>query len=97
MENAPYLVPKAPPKLLSFVFPVFDEEMVLPVLRQRLLELQRHLPCPMEIIFVNDGSRDGVISGRGYKRPLQCQVNRSLIRHKQTYAGEFSKKTELRP
>ncbi|MBI1861050.1 MAG: glycosyltransferase family 2 protein [Deltaproteobacteria bacterium] len=59
MENGHYLIPRELPELLSFVFPVFNEEAVLPILKRRMGELQGSLPCPMEMVFVNDGSRDG--------------------------------------
>jgi glycosyltransferase involved in cell wall biosynthesis len=46
---------------LSIVFPIYNEEVVLPVLFARLdvvvAELTPHLG-PIEVIFVNDGSRD---------------------------------------
>ena len=45
-------------KLISLVLPVFNEEEVLPLLLPRLYALAARLPCPVEIIFVNDGSRD---------------------------------------
>jgi dolichol-phosphate mannosyltransferase len=59
METTGNLIPRDSPRLISFVLPVFDEEEVLPILRQRILELKKHLPCELELIFVNDGSRDG--------------------------------------
>lgn len=59
VENDPLLIPRPLPKLLSLIFPVFNEEQVLPLLQQRLLTLAPKFPCPAEFIFVNDGSRDG--------------------------------------
>jgi dolichol-phosphate mannosyltransferase len=46
------------PKLISLVLPVFNEEEVLPLLLPRLFALAERLPCPAELIFVDDGSRD---------------------------------------
>ena len=43
----------------SIVIPVFNEELVLPMLRPRLLELLGNLDGPSEVILVNDGSTDG--------------------------------------
>jgi len=50
------------PKLLSFVIPVFCEEAVLPLLKERLLALVGQLPCPVEYVFVDDGSHDRTVA-----------------------------------
>lgn len=42
----------------SFVIPLFDEELVLPILFHRLGELMARLDGPAEVILVDDGSRD---------------------------------------
>lgn len=48
---------------LSVVVPVFNEEQALPLMHQRLLAALRALPAPFgerfEIVYVDDGSRDG--------------------------------------
>jgi len=44
---------------LSIIVPVYDEEEVLPVFYERLTATLQTLPCAAEIVFVNDGSRDG--------------------------------------
>lgn len=46
------------PRLLSFIIPVYNEEQVLEMLYSRLSEIAEKLPCPVEWVFVNDGSRD---------------------------------------
>lgn len=46
------------PKLLSLVIPIYNEEEVLPYLRERLEKLISQLPCLVELILVNDGSKD---------------------------------------
>lgn len=50
------------PALLSFVIPVYNEAEVLPLLKERLETVSDRLPCPVEIVFVNDGSRDGSLA-----------------------------------
>lgn len=45
-------------KLVSIVVPCFNEEAVLPILRQRLTELCQDWTHEVEILCVNDGSRD---------------------------------------
>lgn len=46
------------PKLMSIIIPCYNEEEVLPLLRRELESFVSTLPCPVEIIFINDGSRD---------------------------------------
>ena len=45
--------------LLSVIIPVFNEERVLPELRRRLEAVREALPCRSEMIFVDDGGKDG--------------------------------------
>ena len=47
-----------PLQLISLVLPIYNEEDVLPLLLDRLDQLLWRLPCPAEVVFVNDGSRD---------------------------------------
>jgi len=56
------LTPRPDPALLSLVIPVYNEADVLPLLRQRLEPFLASLPCPYELIMVNDGSSDASIS-----------------------------------
>ncbi|MEI7895190.1 MAG: glycosyltransferase family 2 protein, partial [Myxococcales bacterium] len=43
---------------MSLVIPVYNEEVVLPLLHPRLQEFLTRLALPVEVIFVNDGSKD---------------------------------------
>ncbi|MGQ9623556.1 MAG: glycosyltransferase family 2 protein [Candidatus Caldatribacteriaceae bacterium] len=43
----------------SVVVPVFNEEEVLPATYRRLTEVMERLSAPYELIFVDDGSKDG--------------------------------------
>src|SRR3954471_4564268 len=56
------LHPRPDPHLLSFVIPMYNEAEVLPVLVERLDRLARTLPCAVEWVVVNDGSRDATPS-----------------------------------
>lgn len=47
------------PKRVSVVLPFFNEERNLPVLHERLRQVIHPLPYQFELVFVNDGSRDG--------------------------------------
>ena len=50
--------PRPAPSLVSFVFPVFNEEEGLPFLRSSLEHWLTGFACPVEIILIDDGSRD---------------------------------------
>ena len=45
--------------MLSIIIPVYNEEENIPVLRERLVASLEPLGRPFEVIFVNDGSKDG--------------------------------------
>src|SRR3984957_9895638 len=55
------LNPRPSPALLSLIIPLFNEEQVLPLLRERLTALLTQFPCPAELILINDGSTDRTI------------------------------------
>jgi len=56
-------------RLLSVVVPVFDEEAVVAEFNRRATETLNELPLDWELIYVNDGSRDGTPSLiRGFVR-----------------------------
>lgn len=52
----------AAPPALSIVVPVFDEDGNVEPLHAELTRVARELGRPYEIIFVNDGSRDGTLA-----------------------------------
>lgn len=52
------LKPRSNPSLLSIVIPCYNEEEVVPLLRKELDSFIETLPCPVELILINDGSRD---------------------------------------
>jgi glycosyltransferase involved in cell wall biosynthesis len=49
------------PSLLSIVIPFYNEEAAVPHLRKRLTDFLPTLPCPTELVLVNDGSQDGTL------------------------------------
>jgi len=49
---------RACPALLSLVIPLYNEEAMVPLLSARLEAFAKTLPCPYELILVNDGSTD---------------------------------------
>ncbi len=62
---------------VSIVVPVYNEEANLPTLFARLTKVLDGLGRPFEIIFVNDGSRDGslaLLKGFHDQRPTQVRV-----------------------
>ncbi len=52
------LVPRRGPDLLSIVIPLYNEQETLPHLRAQLTGFLEGLPCPAEVMIVNDGSSD---------------------------------------
>lgn len=74
------LVPVAPARRehldLSLVVPVFDEEESLGELHRQLSEVLDTLPLASEIIYIDDGSRDGTLQGLEelHRRDRRVQV-----------------------
>ena len=62
-STGPYhiLEPRGYPGLLSLVIPCYNEEPTIPYLRSEVSAFLETLPCPVEVILVNDGSRDGTL------------------------------------
>jgi glycosyltransferase involved in cell wall biosynthesis len=60
-KTAYILSPRDIPHLFSLVIPIYNEEEVLPLLVARLEQLLEKLPCPAEVILVNDGSSDASV------------------------------------
>jgi len=59
MKSASFVLkPRSNPKLLSLVMPLFNEDETIPLLRDRLQDFSKRLPCPAEFVIVNDGSSD---------------------------------------
>jgi glycosyltransferase involved in cell wall biosynthesis len=64
-------------RLLSIVVPVFDEEAVIAEFNRRMSETLYALPFDWELIYVNDGSRDGTADSiRGF---LKESPNTALL------------------
>ena len=57
-KTAHILKQRESPSLLSIVIPFYNEQEVLPLLRKELNSFFETLPCPAEVICVNDGSND---------------------------------------
>jgi polyisoprenyl-phosphate glycosyltransferase len=57
-ETKHLLTPRENPKLLSLVIPAYNEEEMIPHLKARLSEFFTQIPCPCEVVFINDGSSD---------------------------------------
>jgi glycosyltransferase involved in cell wall biosynthesis len=64
MKSTPQsrLVARPYPASLCIVIPVFNEQAVLPILRDRLTGLLPEFNCPVEILAVDDGSSDGTLA-----------------------------------
>ncbi|HWQ57278.1 MAG TPA: glycosyltransferase family 2 protein [Bryobacteraceae bacterium] len=62
MSHSRYvLIPREPPRLLSIVLPIYNEQETIPLLVKRLNTCLDALGLPVEVIFVNDGSSDASV------------------------------------
>src|SRR5215472_520780 len=59
--NSYFLQSRSYPRRLSLVIPVYNEEEVIPSLREALVGFVSQLTCEMEIVLVNDGSTDSTL------------------------------------
>ena len=77
MNNTVHLLsPRPLPRLFSFVIPVFNEEELIPQLAARMEKVLGLLPCPAEVLLVNDGSSDGTV---GQLRDLSLRDRRFKV------------------
>lgn len=62
-SKQPYhlLTPRPYPAKVTLVIPAYNEEEVVPFLRKELERFAAELRCELEVILVNDGSRDRTI------------------------------------
>src|SRR5580693_693212 len=60
--------------LLSLVIPVFNEEEVLPITLGSLREVLKRLHWEYEILFIDDGSRDGSLEYLGKQAAVDPRV-----------------------
>jgi dolichol-phosphate mannosyltransferase len=62
MNNARHLLtPRPVPRLLSLVVPLYNEEAVVALLVESITSLIERLPCPVQVVLINDGSSDSTI------------------------------------
>ena len=52
----------AKPQLLSVIVPAYNEEQVLPEFHRRLSQVLNSMDITAEILYVNDGSKDGTLA-----------------------------------
>ena len=55
------LAPRAYPRTVSLVIPMYNEEEAVPLLRAAIESFLKELRCEAEVILVNDGSSDSTI------------------------------------
>ncbi len=77
---------------LSVVIPVFNEEPNVPSLAERLAKVLAAYPKPAEVVFVDDGSRDGSVAALLGARTVLPQavivkLNRNYGQHPAVLAG----------
>ena len=77
---------------LSLIVPVFDEEEALPAFEREVTAALRHLGLDLEILFVDDGSRDGTLAwlraqAKIDKRVRYVSLSRNFGSHTAVAAG----------
>ena len=79
-SNGPLLQPRPYPNLLTLVIPMYNEEPVVPLLRNVLDEFMTEVKGETEVVLVNDGSTDstlGQIAAWAHEDPRIKVVNLS--------------------
>jgi glycosyltransferase involved in cell wall biosynthesis len=61
-ETFHVLIPRDPPRLLSLVIPIYNEQDAIPFLIDKIRGLLDRMPTQGEVVLVNDGSCDASIS-----------------------------------
>src|SRR5258708_32260327 len=61
-ETFHVLMPRDPPRLLSIVIPIYNEQDAIPFLVEKIKALLDQTPARAEVGLVNDGSSDASIS-----------------------------------
>jgi glycosyltransferase involved in cell wall biosynthesis len=77
---------------LSIVVPVFNEEVNIDTLIERIASVLPQLPTPYEVIIVDDGSRDATVAKllaakKKYPWLKPVELRRNFGQHAATYAG----------
>ena len=80
------------PMELSIVIPVFNEEVNVGPLLERVAKVLPSLPVPHEVLVVDDGSRDTTVAKLVAMRPQYpwlkvLELRRNFGQHAATYAG----------
>lgn len=60
-SGTPSLLSRDSLKFLSIVLPFYNEEEMIPLLKERIAHILGELPCDAEIICINDGSSDDTL------------------------------------
>ena len=89
------LFPRQAPALLSLVIPMYNEVEVFPLLREALGKVLDELPCPVEVILVDDGSADHTYElmhgwAQADPRIKLIALSRNFGQHPATLAGMSS-------
>jgi len=78
--------------LVSVVVPCYNEEAALPYFLEEILKTAAQLPARMEVIFVDDGSKDGTLSflreaSQKHDRIRYVSFSRNFGKEAAMYAG----------
>ncbi len=84
---------------ISLIIPCFNEEEALPFFYKEATATMRQLECEYELIFINDGSKDGTLSilkdyAREDEHVLYISFSRNFGKEAAMYAGFCNAKGE---
>lgn len=78
--------------LLSIIVPCYNEQESVPLFYHEITEVLSQMPCSYELIFINDGSRDGTLEELKELAEKDCHVyylsfSRNFGKESAMYAG----------
>ena len=77
---------------ISLVVPVFNEEEAIPIFYKTVREFEELKPYEVEIVFINDGSKDAtesIINARLFQTRwlFRCHLHETLVKNQHCLQG----------
>ncbi len=77
---------------ISLVVPVFNEEEAIPIFYKTVREFEELKPYEVEIVFINDGSKDAtesIINALAVSDPqwFRCHLHETLVKNQHCLQG----------
>jgi len=92
MEESETMMQSENKQLITAVVPCYNEEAALPYFLDEILRVAQQLPAELEILFVDDGSKDGTLAflrkaAREHKCVRYLSFSRNFGKEAAMYAG----------